>query len=187
MHLELEWFWGGGAVHAVGHVGFVAVTTLAVKAILEKAFVPGAVSHLPLPLCQCLYVPDVRLMTHGVWAVAVPLTGRVAWLPLIAQWEAVARQADNTRVGQLAGPRDRMRVEHVGSRLAQHSEAILMNRNPPVRFEVVQSAECNALATLDNTVQLTSGLLQLLSRKDKGKDDSLALVLAHELGHIVAR
>jgi len=69
------------------------------------------------------------------------------------------------------------RVERLGQRCARVS----LRPNMPYKFHVIQSREINGFSLPGGHVYITSALLKLAN------DDELASVLAHEIGHIVAR
>lgn len=69
------------------------------------------------------------------------------------------------------------RVERVGQRCARVS----LRSSLLYKFHVIQSREINGFSLPGGHVYVTTALLRL------GNDDELASVLAHEVGHIVAR
>lgn len=69
------------------------------------------------------------------------------------------------------------RVERLGQRCARVS----LRQNMLYKFHVIQSREINGFSLPGGHVYITSALLKLAN------DDELASVLAHEIGHIVAR
>jgi len=69
------------------------------------------------------------------------------------------------------------RVERLGQRCARAS----LRPNMLYKFHVIQSREINGFSLPGGHVYITSALLRLAN------DDELASVLAHEIGHIVAR
>jgi predicted Zn-dependent protease len=69
------------------------------------------------------------------------------------------------------------RVEQLGQRCARVS----LRPNMLYKFHVIQSREINGFSLPGGHVYITSALLKLAN------DDELASVLAHEIGHIVAR
>jgi predicted Zn-dependent protease len=69
------------------------------------------------------------------------------------------------------------RVEQLGQRCARVS----LRSNMLYKFHVIQSREINGFSLPGGHVYITSALLKLAN------DDELASVLAHEIGHIVAR
>jgi predicted Zn-dependent protease len=69
------------------------------------------------------------------------------------------------------------RVERLGQRCARVS----LRPNMLYKFHVIQSREINGFSLPGGHVYITSALLRLAN------DDELASVLAHEVGHIVAR
>jgi beta-barrel assembly-enhancing protease len=69
------------------------------------------------------------------------------------------------------------RVERLGQRCAKAS----LRPGLPYRFHVVQSSEINGFSLPGGHVYITTALLRLAN------DNELASVLAHEIGHIVAR
>jgi len=69
------------------------------------------------------------------------------------------------------------RVERLGQRCARAS----LRPNMLYKFHVIQSREINGFSLPGGHVYITTGLLKLAN------DDELASVLAHEIGHIVAR
>jgi metalloendopeptidase OMA1, mitochondrial len=72
------------------------------------------------------------------------------------------------------------RVERVGRRIAQ----AVGNQLPDAKWEFVvfDSAEVNAFALPGGKVGVYTGLLQLADT-----DDQLAIVMGHEIGHVIAR
>jgi predicted Zn-dependent protease len=69
------------------------------------------------------------------------------------------------------------RVERIGQRCARAS----LRPNLPYRFHVIQSREINGFSLPGGHVYITTAMLKLAN------DNELASVLAHEIGHIVAR
>ncbi len=69
------------------------------------------------------------------------------------------------------------RVERIGQRCAKAS----LRPGLPYRFHVIQSREINGFSIPGGHVYITTALLRLAN------DNELASVLAHEVGHIVAR
>src|SRR6266550_6050231 len=69
------------------------------------------------------------------------------------------------------------RVERIGQRCARAS----LRPNMLYRFHVIQSREINGFSLPGGHVYITNALLKLAN------DDELASVLAHEVGHVVAR
>jgi predicted Zn-dependent protease len=69
------------------------------------------------------------------------------------------------------------RVERLGQRCARVS----LRPNMLYKFHVIQSREINGFSLPGGHVYITTGLLKLAN------DDELGSVLAHEIGHIVAR
>lgn len=69
------------------------------------------------------------------------------------------------------------RVERLGQRCARAS----LRPNMLYKFHVIQSREINGFSLPGGHVYITTALLRLVN------DDELASVLAHEIGHIVAR
>src|SRR6184192_450813 len=69
------------------------------------------------------------------------------------------------------------RVERIGQRCARVSQ----RPNLTYRFHVIQSREINGFSLPGGHVYITTALLRLAN------DNELASVLAHEIGHIVAR
>ena len=69
------------------------------------------------------------------------------------------------------------RVERLGQRCARAS----LRPNMLYKFHVIQSREINGFSLPGGHVYITTALLKLAN------DDELASVLAHEIGHIVAR
>ena len=69
------------------------------------------------------------------------------------------------------------RVERVGQRCARAS----LRQALPYKFHVVESREINGFSLPGGHVYVTTGMLKLAN------DNELASVLAHEIGHIVAR
>src|SRR6267378_5421067 len=69
------------------------------------------------------------------------------------------------------------RVEKLGQRCARAS----LRPNMLYKFHVIQSREINGFSLPGGHVYITSALLKLAN------DDELGSVLAHEIGHIVAR
>ena len=69
------------------------------------------------------------------------------------------------------------RVERLGQRCAKAS----LRPNLPYKFHVVESREVNGFSLPGGHVYVTTALLKLAN------DNELASVLAHEVGHIVAR
>src|SRR5260370_40673198 len=69
------------------------------------------------------------------------------------------------------------RVERIGQRCAKPS----LRPNMRYKFHVVQSREINGFSLPGGHVYITTALLRLAN------DNELAAVLAHEIGHIVAR
>src|SRR5256885_9830223 len=69
------------------------------------------------------------------------------------------------------------RVERIGQRCARVSQ----RPNLTYRFHVIQSREINGFSLPGGHVYVTTALLKLAN------DNELASVLAHEVGHIVAR
>jgi predicted Zn-dependent protease len=69
------------------------------------------------------------------------------------------------------------RVERLGQRCARAS----LRPNMLYKFHVIQSREINGFSLPGGHVYITSALLKMAN------DDELASVLAHEVGHIVAR
>ncbi|MBI4668775.1 MAG: M48 family metallopeptidase [Elusimicrobia bacterium] len=67
----------------------------------------------------------------------------------------------------------------MGKRIVQISE----RPNYQYRFLVVQSSQPNAFASPDGTIFLTTGLLKLCD----GKENEIAAVMAHEIGHVARR
>lgn len=69
------------------------------------------------------------------------------------------------------------RVNRIGQRVARAS----LRPNLGYRFHVMQSKEINAFSGPGGHIYVTTGLLNIAN------DDELASVLAHEVGHVVAR
>lgn len=69
------------------------------------------------------------------------------------------------------------RVERIGQRCARTS----LRQGLPYKFHVVESREINGFSLPGGHVYVTTALLKLAN------DNELASVLAHEIGHIVAR
>ena len=69
------------------------------------------------------------------------------------------------------------RVERLGQRCARAS----LRANLLYKFHVIQSREINGFSIPGGHIYITTGMLKLAN------DDELASVLAHEVGHIVAR
>jgi len=69
------------------------------------------------------------------------------------------------------------RVERIGQRCARAG----LRPNLPYKFHVIQSREINGFSLPGGHVYITTALLKLAN------DNELASVLAHEVGHIVAR
>ncbi|MGB7923106.1 MAG: M48 family metallopeptidase [Pyrinomonadaceae bacterium] len=69
------------------------------------------------------------------------------------------------------------RVDRIGQRVARAS----LRPNLGYRFHVMQSKEINAFSGPGGHIYVTTALLNLAN------DDELASVLAHEVGHVVAR
>jgi predicted Zn-dependent protease len=69
------------------------------------------------------------------------------------------------------------RANRIGQRVARTS----LRPNMNYRFHVIESKEINAFSGPGGHVYVTSGLMNIAN------DDELASVLAHEVGHVVAR
>lgn len=69
-------------------------------------------------------------------------------------------------------------VNHIGRRLV----AVSSRSNLPYRFEIVDNPEVNAFATMGGFIYLHTGLITTASNEAQ-----LASVIAHEIGHVVAR
>jgi beta-barrel assembly-enhancing protease len=69
------------------------------------------------------------------------------------------------------------RVERIGQRCAKAS----LRPNLVYRFHVIDSREINGFSIPGGHIYITTGLLR------RANDDELASVLAHEVGHVVAR
>ena len=69
------------------------------------------------------------------------------------------------------------RVDRIGQRCARAS----LRPNLTYKFHVIQSREVNGFSLPGGHVYITTGLLR------RATDDELASVLAHEVGHVVAR
>lgn len=69
------------------------------------------------------------------------------------------------------------RVDRIGQRVARAS----LRPNLSYRFHVMQSKEINAFSGPGGHIYITTAMLNLAN------DDELASVLAHEVGHVVAR
>jgi predicted Zn-dependent protease len=69
------------------------------------------------------------------------------------------------------------RVERIGQRCAKAS----LRPNPLYKFHVIQSREINGFSIPGGHVYITTAMLRLAN------DNELASVLAHEIGHLVAR
>ncbi|WP_126148124.1 M48 family metallopeptidase [Synechococcus elongatus] len=94
----------------------------------------------------------------------------------------LGRQMNQQMLSQRFRPnRDRILVAYVndvGQRLAAESD----RPDLPWQFQVVDSREINAFATMGGYVYITTGMLGFLSNEAE-----LAGVLAHEIGHIEGR
>jgi predicted Zn-dependent protease len=82
----------------------------------------------------------------------------------------VGKKFKLTTVGQA-------RANRIGQRAARASQ----RANITYQFHVVQEKEINAFATPGGHIYVTTGLMNMAN------DDELASVLAHEVGHVVAR
>jgi len=69
-------------------------------------------------------------------------------------------------------------VSQVGQRIASHSPRTDLKYH----FEILDTAEVNAFALPGGRIYITRGLLAYLN-----SEPQLAAVLAHEVGHVVAR
>lgn len=69
-------------------------------------------------------------------------------------------------------------VDDIGQRLVPHSS----RSNIPYTFQVVNSEQVNAFATMGGFVYVTTGLMRLAENEAE-----LASVVAHEIGHIAER
>lgn len=69
-------------------------------------------------------------------------------------------------------------VNQIGKRLV----AVSSRPNLPYRFEIVDNPEVNAFATMGGFIYLHTGLITTASNEAE-----LASVIAHEIGHVVAR
>ncbi|MCU0524986.1 MAG: M48 family metallopeptidase [Elainella sp. Prado103] len=69
-------------------------------------------------------------------------------------------------------------INEIGQRLVPHSD----RPNIPYTFQVVESSDLNAFATMGGYVYVTTGLI-----KAADNEAQLASVISHEIGHIAAR
>jgi predicted Zn-dependent protease len=76
-------------------------------------------------------------------------------------------------------PLTRLRVSSVGNKIA----AVCDRHDLLYHFKAIEDDEVNAFALPGGYVYVTSGLLEKVS----DNDDELAAVLAHEVGHVVAK
>jgi predicted Zn-dependent protease len=93
----------------------------------------------------------------------------------------IGREASREVERELGLVKDEAMVEYVrqiGMRLAAQSSAPGL----PYQFQIVDSADVNAFALPGGFIYVTRGLLTLAN-----SEDEIANVLAHEVGHVVAR
>ncbi len=109
------------------------------------------------------------------------VTGKEEWIHYTTEQEvnignsvskSVAKQfkiSENTQIKD--------RVKKIGERLA----GVCDRQDLIYRFEVLEEKDVNAFSLPGGFIYVNTGLL------DKATDDELACVLAHEIGHIVAK
>ncbi|MBC7367136.1 MAG: M48 family metallopeptidase [Undibacterium sp.] len=113
-----------------------------------------------------------------------PVTGRRS-LVLLSQGEEVALgQASFAELRQkqraATDPIVNARVKRIGERIAQ----AVGNELPDAKWEFVvfEADDVNAFALPGGKVGVYTGLIKLV-----GSDDELAIVMGHEIGHVIAR
>lgn len=113
-----------------------------------------------------------------------PVTGRkeLVMIPREQELSLGAQSfADVTKSEKVSNdPAMNARVQRVGMRIAQAVGNEMPNAN--WTFTVFDSPEVNAFALPGGKVGVYTGLLQLATT-----DDELAIVMGHEIGHVVAR
>ncbi|MFH0763060.1 MAG: Maf family nucleotide pyrophosphatase [Candidatus Omnitrophota bacterium] len=91
----------------------------------------------------------------------------------------IARQVDESKEYEFVqDPLIQKRVEDIGKKIA----AVCDRKEIDYYFQVIEDKEVNAFALPGGYIYLNSGLVEKVKN-----DDELAGVLAHEVGHIVAR
>lgn len=123
-----------------------------------------------------------------------PLTNRKRWLPTTPNFEQRAAEREYKKLSKEfqrsllpANHPVAQRVQRVGSRVAQAARELAQEHgiklsDNPYQYNVVRSPHVNASVLANNQVFVFEGIL-----KHCADDDDLAVVLAHELAHNVAR
>lgn len=142
----------------------------------------------------CTIVPQTSILTEPSLARGVTSTRSTQYYDPYAEFRnarysnaGLLKEADEIKLGlQLHREMTKKvsltdvgleRVERLGQRCVKAS----LRPNLPYRFHVVQSREINGFSLPGGHVYITTGLIRLAT------DDELASVLAHEIGHVVAR
>ena len=111
-----------------------------------------------------------------------PATGQKEFIFISTQEElALGDQVHRQIIQQYAPSFDaalNQRVQNVGQRLAQVSD----RQDYPYQFFVIDDKELNAFTIPGGRIYVFRGLLERITR-----DDQLAAVLAHEIGHTAAK
>ncbi len=95
----------------------------------------------------------------------------------VAMGQAINRQVEK-ELKFTNDPLEKERVENIGKKIAAVSD----RKEIDYYFQVLDDDEVNAVSLPGGYVYINSGLLEKVSN-----DDELACILAHEVGHIVAR
>ncbi|MFY9402483.1 MAG: Maf family nucleotide pyrophosphatase [Candidatus Omnitrophota bacterium] len=97
----------------------------------------------------------------------------------VAMGQSIAKQVDKAyKEKDTVDPLMQKRVEDIGKRIAAVSD----RKDIGYYFTVLEDEEINAFALPGGYIYVNSGLIKKVEN-----DDELACVLAHEVGHIVAR
>lgn len=148
---------------------------------------PGGRRGFPIRLVLAVVVALISLFSYFSSSVVNPVTGEKQRIGNITadQEIALGLQAAPEMMaqhgGEVSDPSVRQRVETIGQRLVQQSEA----KKSPYKFEFHVLADpktINAFALPGGQVFITKALYDRLETEDQ-----LAGVLAHEIGHVIGR
>ncbi|MGH7845748.1 MAG: M48 family metalloprotease [Candidatus Binatia bacterium] len=155
-----------------------------------RAKIPAANSHLTAILCA-LGLSLASVLYIGCATGTIPATGERRHVGFTWEQEREIGKQANREVASLFGIYRDARLERyvteVGQRVLAQSHlrrpgAEEQFRNTPVTFGVLDSPIVNAMALPGGHIYVTRGMLAHLN-----SEDQLAVILAHEIGHITAR
>lgn len=134
------------------------------------------------PYCLLLTAYCLLFLVGCVTTSYNPATERqetlfISYAREIAIGESVAKRVDE-EFTLVRNPELLARLDEVSQRIV----AVADRKSLSYRFSIVERKEPNAFALPGGPIYVTTGLLDLVE-----SDDELASVLAHEVGHVVAR